>query len=95
MDDFSRSKWYNTLMILLGLVFIVLGTVMLAGNRQIYNFTGRLDFIEDHFRAGTPAALKLFAVVMVLVGLFMATGLGHWLTDPIANGLGRIFPTKQ
>ena len=56
MEDFSRSKWYNTLMILLGLVFIVLGTVMLAGNRQIYNFTGRPDFIEDHFRAGTPAS---------------------------------------
>lgn len=81
-------------MILLGLFFIVLGTIMLASNRQIYNFTGRIDFIEDHFRSGTPSALKLFALLLVLIGLFMATGLGTWLTNPIAHGLNQIFPRQ-
>ena len=79
-------------MIIWGLVFIVVGTLMLAFHRQVYGFTGGIDFIEEHFRAGTPTALKLFAVILVVLGLLMVTGFGHWLTDPVTNGLSKIFP---
>lgn len=79
-------------MLLLGLIFITVGTLMLVFNRQIYSFTGGLDFIENHFRAGTPSFLKLFAVVLVFVGILMATGLGGWLTSPLRNLTNSIFP---
>ncbi len=67
---------------------------MLVFNRQIYGFTGGIDFVESHFRAGTPSFLKLVSVVMVLIGLFMATGLFGWLTAPIAHSINSLFPGK-
>ena len=73
------------LMILLGLFLIVLGTVMLVFNREIYGFTGGIDFVEHYFRAGTPAFLKLFSLALVLIGIMMATGFGSWLTKPLSN----------
>ena len=82
-------------MIFLGLILIVLGTLMLTYSRHVYNFTGGIDFIEEHFRAGTPAAIKLFALAMVIIGIFLATGLGHSLTDPITHGLHQIFPSNN
>lgn len=76
----------------LGLLFVITGTAMLVFNRQIYGFTGGLDFIENHLRGGTPAFLKLVALILVVVGLLFVTGLGSFITRPIANALNQLFP---
>lgn len=83
------------LMFGLGLLFVVLGTAMLAFNRQIYGFTGGLDFVENHLRGGTPAFLKLVAVILVVLGLLFVTGLGRFITDPLAHALNQLFPKSN
>ena len=76
---------------LLGLGLVAVGVLMLKFHRPLYNFTGNLDFIERWVTAGTPAFLKIFAVILVIVGMAMAFGLFGWLTQPLSDGFRDAF----
>ncbi len=78
-----------------GIVWIAVGTAMLIYNRQIYSFTGAIDFIESHWTAGTPSFLKLVAIALVLMGLFMVTGVGDWIIAPFADMASKMFSTGK
>jgi len=93
---FFKADRYNVVMnIIWGLIWIAVGMAMLIYNRQLYNFTGAIDFIESHWTAGTPSFLKLFAVALVIIGLSLATGVGGWLISPITDMAGKVFPSQS
>ena len=77
--------------IALGIVLLVTGIVMLRFNMNVYNFTGKIDFIESKFPSGTLSTIKLFAVILVLVGAAMATGVFSWLTKPVTDAIVSTF----
>ena len=67
-----------------GLIIVGLGVVGLKYNYQIVGFTGRQDWIESKLGGGsTYLAYKLFALLTVILGLLLATG----LIDPVLNTL--------
>jgi hypothetical protein len=67
-----------------GIILIGLGVVGLKYNYQIVNFTGRQDWIESKLGGGsTFLAYKVFALLVVVAGLLLATG----LADPILRSL--------
>lgn len=76
---------------LLGLFLVVTGTLMLVYNQRVFNFTGRISFVESKMPGGSSGFLKLVAVVMVIIGLLFVTGLGGWLTQPISDGVQNTF----
>ena len=78
-------------MIILGLSFFSAGILMLKFNRPVYNFTGNIDFVERWVTAGTPAFLKIVALLLVIIGMGMVFGIWGWLTQPIADGLRSTF----
>jgi hypothetical protein len=70
--------------IIFGILAIIFGILGLKYNYQIVNFTGRQDWIEDKLGGGTTfVAYKLFAILLVLVGILAATG----LINPLLNGI--------
>lgn len=79
--------YYNESMWLYGFLFLGIGIAMMAFNRQVYNFTGRIDSIERKFPAGTLSFIKFFAIVLCLLGILMITGLMSFITDPLFDSL--------
>lgn len=70
---------------------MALGLAMLKFWRNIYNFTGAIDFVERWVTAGTPAFIRIIGVILVVFGLGMTFGIWSWLTQPVADavkGLG-------
>lgn len=70
---------------------IVLGTLDLVFARQVYNFTGAIDFVESHFPGYTQGFIKLVGVVLVIVGLLFFTGVGGSITGPLFEGIQHTF----
>jgi hypothetical protein len=67
-----------------GIIMVGIGIITLKFNYQIVGFTGRQDWIESKLGGGsTYLAYKLFALLLVVFGLLLATG----LIDPVLNGL--------
>jgi len=76
--------------IVYGLLAIVAGIVMLKFNYQLVGLTGRQDWIESKLGAGTTYLVyKILAVVVVFIGILVATGLGtpfgNWLFSPLKH----------
>ncbi|HSX14316.1 MAG TPA: hypothetical protein VLE72_00170 [Candidatus Saccharimonadales bacterium] len=76
--------------IVYGLLAIAAGTIMLKFNLQLVNLTGRQDWIESKLGGGsTYLAYKILAVLLVFVGILIATGLGTpfftWLLSPLTH----------
>lgn len=76
--------------IVYGIIAIIIGTVMLKFNYQLVNLTGRQDWIESKLGSGTTyLAYKIFAVLVVLIGILVATGLGvpfeNWALSPLKH----------
>ena len=83
------------LQILIGLSLVVVGTVALVFNRQLFNFTGSIGSVERRFPGGSSGFIKLVAVLMVLVGLMIATGVINWLIAPITDYFNGIFHSSR
>ena len=67
-----------------GVIMIGLGVIGLKYNYQLVNMTGRQDWIESKLGGGsTYLAYKLFALLLVVFGLLLATG----LADPVLTTL--------
>ena len=73
--------------IFLGLGLMGLGLLTLKFWRNVYNFTGALDFVEKWSTAGTPAFIRIVGVILVIFGLGMIFGLWTWITQPFADGV--------
>jgi hypothetical protein len=61
--------------ILLGLVFIILGTLILNFHRLIYRITGHMQGIQDWFPGGTYNFIRIFAVALTILGIFNLVGI--------------------
>ncbi len=70
---------------------VVLGTLTLVFSKQVYDFTGGIDFVESHFPGNTSAFIKLFGVVLVLLGILFFTGVGGFITKPLFEGIRNTF----
>jgi len=74
--------------IIYGMLAIIAGILMLKFNYQLVGFTGRQQWIERKLGSGsTYLAYKIFAIIIVLVGILVVTGLGspfeNWLLSPL------------
>lgn len=78
-------------MIITGIVFIIIGIAALYYNQSIYNFTGPIEFIESKMPGNTVGFIKLLAVMLVLIGIFMATGIFSFITKPIWDAINNSF----
>ena len=74
-------KWF------VSLIIIAVGCLMVIKTQWIYEFTGPIDWAEQH--GGTHAFIKLLGVALILGTFLGVTGvLGNWLTG-FFGGLGR------
>jgi hypothetical protein len=73
--------------IFFGIFLMAVGLTMMKFWRNIYNFTGAIDFVERLVTAGTPAFIRILGVVLVIFGLGMTFGIWSWLTQPIADSV--------
>ena len=81
---------------LIGLFLIAGGAASLVYHQQVFNMTGRIDFVERRLPGSSSSFLKLMSLLAVLLGLLFATGLGGWLTQPINDGIRSVFrPIKN
>ncbi len=76
--------------LLIGLVMITLGSLAVKYTYAMVGFTGRQDWIECYTGSGTTyLAFKLFGVIVVIMGLLIATGFGdnllEWVFSPLAG----------
>lgn len=76
---------------LFGLALVAGGTLALIYHRSVFNFTGRIGFVEQRIPGGSSSFIKLMSLLAVILGLLFATGLGGWLTQPITDGIQNIF----
>ncbi len=76
---------------LIGLFLVVGGAASLVYHQQVFNMTGRIDFVEKRLPGGSSSFLKLMSLLAVFIGLLFATGLGTWLTQPINDGIRDVF----
>lgn len=76
---------------LIGIILIAGGAASLVYHQQVFNMTGRIDFVEKRLPGGSSSFLKLMGVLAVILGLLFATGLGSWLTAPINDGIRGVF----
>lgn len=63
------------------------GLLMLKFWRNVYNFTGAIDFVERFVTAGTPAFIKIAGIALVVIGLGTIFGFWGWLTAPLVDGI--------
>ena len=63
------------------------GLLMLKFWRNVYNFTGAIDFVERLVTAGTPAFIKIMGIGLVVIGLGTIFGFWGWLTAPLVDGI--------
>lgn len=77
--------------IMLGIFILALGIVLVVFSLKVYNFTGQIDFIESKVPGGTLSFIKLFGILLVLIGAALATGVFTWLTQPIVNSIAKTF----
>lgn len=73
--------------IFLGLAMLATGLLMLKFWRNVYNFTGAIDFVERLVTAGTPAFIKIMGIGLVVIGLGTIFGFWGWLTAPLVDGI--------
>ncbi len=78
-----------------GIILVGLGVVALKYNYQIVGFTGRQDWIESKLGAGsTYLAYKLVALIVVIFGLLLATGLANPALNSLLGPLKTAFGGK-
>lgn len=76
---------------LLGLLIIGFGSLLVIKTQWIYDFTGPIDWAEQHLgsEGGTRLFIKLLGVLIILGTFLGITGiLGGWLTG-FFSGMGQ------
>jgi hypothetical protein len=75
---------------LISLLVIGVGSLLVIKTQWIYDFTGPIDWAEQHLgsEGGTRLFIKLLGVLMIMGTFLAATGiLGGWITG-FFSGLG-------
>lgn len=70
---------------------VLVGTLLVVRTQWIYDFTGPIDWAEQHLgtEGGTRLFIKLIGVLMILGAFLGVTGiLGGWILG-IFGGFGR------
>ncbi|MBW4061446.1 hypothetical protein HJC99_02655 [Candidatus Saccharibacteria bacterium] len=76
----------------LGLFFVAVGTVLLKYNYSLVGYTGRQDWIERYAGYGSTYLIyQVFAIILTLAGLLLATGLGTPVLDWVLSPLRGVF----
>jgi hypothetical protein len=83
------------MLILIGLLMMAIGILMVVFRRQIYNFTGYIDFVEGWFPGGTNSFILFFGLALILVGILFIVGIGGSLLQPIGNSLKGSFGSTK
>lgn len=78
-------------MFLIGIALLGIGICFVIFAQNIWNFTGSIDFVEKYFPGNTRAFIQLVGVIMVILGMLFITGLASWLTEPLADTIGKLF----
>lgn len=79
------------MLILAGLIMLALGVLLVVFRRQVYNFTGYIDFVQSWFPGGTNSFIMIFGLALVLLGILFITGIGGSFTSPISDQLKSVF----
>ena len=62
--------------LLIFIIFTTVGTLILMNTEPIVNTTGRVGWAERHLGgAGTFALYKIIGVIIIVIGMLVATGL--------------------
>lgn len=69
--------------IIIGFIVVVVGFFMIWKTEAFYNFTGAIDWAEQHFSGGTRSFMKLLGVVVILVGFSIMFNLYIGVLDAI------------
>ena len=78
--------------ILVGVVFIIIGGLVIKYNRAITNFAGRNSFFEQKLGPASTYMMYMFlGLFLVLIGLLTVTGFHSLILDKIAEFLRSIF----
>ena len=68
----------------IGLLVIAAGALLVIKTQWIYDFTGPIDWAEQHLgtEGGTRLFIKLIGVLMILGSFLAVTGiLGNWVVS--------------
>lgn len=78
--------------ILFGIFLLVLGALLTAKTEWIVNNFGRMDWFEAKLGSsgGSRLGYKLMGIVLIIIGLILATGSGdaliRWIASPLIRG---------
>ncbi len=67
----------------IALIVIAIGSLLVIKTQWIYDFTGPIDWAEEHLgtEGGTRLFIKLIGIVMIVGAFLGVTGiLGGWIT---------------
>lgn len=79
--------------ILFGSILIIIGFLMLNFRRQVYQFTGKIDFAESKFPGGTYNLIAFTGIVALVLGLAIATGVANGLSSAIFSPFDQVRET--
>lgn len=74
----------------IGLLVIGLGVLLVVKTQWIYDFTGPIDWAEQHLgtEGGTRLFIKLMGVVLIMGAFLAVTGILSGWVNAIFGGLG-------
>ncbi len=78
-----------------GIPMIMTGVVMVLFSERIYNFTGAIEFVERRFAGGSRGFIKLFGVIVTILGILTLTGASGILFDPLGQWFVGLFSLKK
>lgn len=78
--------------VLIGLVMTMLGALMVKYTFWLVNTTGPQDWIERYTGGGSTYGIyKIFGVILAIIGLMIATGLGNNVMEFLFSPLKSLF----
>jgi len=78
-----------------GFIITGIGILTVIFSEQIYNFTGAIDFIEKHAAGSSRGFIKLFGVVLVVLGILIFSGAVTFITNPLSDWAAQTFRLNQ
>ncbi len=78
-----------------GIPMIIIGVLIVLFSEPIYNFTGAIEFIERRSAGGSRGFIKLFGVIVIILGILTLTGVGGILLDPFGQWFAGLFSLQK
>ena len=71
--------------IIIGIIMVLVGILIVVFSEQIFNFTGSIGFVENHFPGNSRAFIKLMGILLVLLGVMTFSGLWAVIFKPLGS----------